>query len=80
MKKKFDPDAEAEHLRRIMTSRDVAIRDAWSVLKAGFDAGREPMHDYECKRCGNYFTAPEGLNYPEEECPHCNPSIREIFG
>tara|TARA_A200000159_G_scaffold79757_2_gene73840 strand:- start:1574 stop:2275 length:702 start_codon:yes stop_codon:yes gene_type:complete len=29
----FDPDAEAEHLRRIMTSRDVAIRDAWSVLK-----------------------------------------------
>jgi hypothetical protein len=31
----FDPDAEAEHLRRIMTSRDVAIRDAWSVLKQG---------------------------------------------
>ena len=30
----FDPDAEAEHLRRIMTSRDVAIRDAWSVLKS----------------------------------------------
>jgi len=32
----FDPDAEAEHLRRIMTSRDVAIRDAWSVLKFGY--------------------------------------------
>ena len=31
--KEFEPDAEAEHLRRIMTSRDVAIRDAWSVLK-----------------------------------------------
>ena len=31
----FDPDAEAEHLRRIMTSRDVAIRDAWSLLKQG---------------------------------------------
>jgi len=30
----FNPDAEAEHLRRIMTSRDVAIRDAWSVLKS----------------------------------------------
>ena len=30
----FDADAEAEHLRRIMTSRDVAIRDAWSVLKS----------------------------------------------
>jgi hypothetical protein len=29
----FDPDAEAEHLRRIMTSRDVAMRDAWSILK-----------------------------------------------
>ena len=33
-KKEFEPDAEAEHLRRIMTSRDVAIRDAWSVLKS----------------------------------------------
>jgi hypothetical protein len=30
----FDPDAEAEHLRRIMTSRDVAMRDAWSILKS----------------------------------------------
>ena len=29
----FDAEAEAEHLRRIMTSRDVAIRDAWTVLK-----------------------------------------------
>ena len=29
----FDANKEAEHLRRIMTSRDVAIRDAWSVLK-----------------------------------------------
>lgn len=29
----FNPDAEAEHLRRIMTSRDVAMRDAWSLLK-----------------------------------------------
>lgn len=32
---KFEPDAEAEHLRRIMTSHDVAIRDAWTVLKQG---------------------------------------------
>jgi len=30
----FNPDAEAEHMRRIMTSRDVAMRDAWSVLKS----------------------------------------------
>jgi len=29
----FKPDAEAEHLRRIMTSRQVLMRDAWSVLK-----------------------------------------------
>ncbi len=34
-KEEFDPDAEAEHLRRIMTSRDVAIRDAWVLLKQG---------------------------------------------
>jgi len=34
-KKEFEPDAEAEHLRRIMTSRDVAIRDAWALLKQG---------------------------------------------
>jgi hypothetical protein len=32
----FNPDAEAEHLRRIMTSRDVAMRDAWTVLKFGY--------------------------------------------
>jgi len=32
--KEFDANAEAEHLRRIMTSRDVAFRDAWSVLKS----------------------------------------------
>ena len=43
----FDPDAEAEHLRRIMTSRDVAIRDAWSVLKFGYPsvAGGEPPQE-----------------------------------
>lgn len=32
-KKRFNPDKEAEHLRRIMTSRNVIMRDAWSVLK-----------------------------------------------
>ena len=31
--KKFNPDKEAEHMRRIMTSRNVIMRDAWSVLK-----------------------------------------------
>jgi len=29
----FDPDAEAEHMKRIMTSRQVPMRDAWSILK-----------------------------------------------
>jgi len=29
----FNPDKEAEHMRRIMTSRNVIMRDAWSVLK-----------------------------------------------
>lgn len=44
----FDPDAEAEHLRRIMTSRDVAMRDAWSVLKNDFfNPPKVP-----CAKCG----------------------------
>jgi len=29
----FNPDREAEHMKRIMTSRNVIMRDAWSVLK-----------------------------------------------
>ena len=46
--KEFDPDAEAEHLRRIMTSRDVAMRDAWSVLKNDFfNPPKVP-----CAKCG----------------------------
>ena len=32
-KEEFEPDKEAEHLRRIMTSRQVPMRDAWSILK-----------------------------------------------
>lgn len=44
----FDPDAEAEHLRRIMTSRDVAMRDAWSVLKNDFFNPPE----VPCAKCG----------------------------
>ncbi len=32
-KEEFNPDKEAEHMRRIMTSRNVIMRDAWSVLK-----------------------------------------------
>ena len=29
----FNPDKEAEHMRRIMTSRQVPMRDTWSILK-----------------------------------------------
>jgi hypothetical protein len=46
--KEFDADAEAEHLRRIMTSRDVAMRDAWTVLKNDFF--NPPM--VPCAKCG----------------------------
>lgn len=31
--KEFNPDEEAEHMKRIMTSRQVPMRDAWSILK-----------------------------------------------
>lgn len=44
----FDPDAEAEHMRRIMTSRDVAMRDAWSVLKNDFFNPQK----VPCAKCG----------------------------
>ena len=44
----FEPDAAAEHMRRIMTSRDVAIRDAWTVLKNDFF--NPPM--VPCAKCG----------------------------
>jgi len=44
----FNPDAEAEHLRRIMTSRQVPMRDAWSVLKNDFFNPPE----VPCAKCG----------------------------
>jgi len=44
----FDPDAEAEHMKRIMTSRQVPMRDAWSVLKN--DLFNPP--EVPCAKCG----------------------------
>jgi len=44
----FKPDAEAEHMRRIMTSRQVPMRDAWSVLKNDFFNPPE----VPCAKCG----------------------------
>lgn len=44
----FNPDAEAEHMRRIMTSRQVPMRDAWSILKNDFF--NPPQ--VKCAKCG----------------------------
>ena len=44
----FNPEAEAEHMRRIMTSRQVPMRDAWSVLKNDFFNPPE----VPCAKCG----------------------------
>lgn len=44
----FNPDAEAEHMRRIMTSRQVPMRDAWSILKNNFFNPPE----VPCAKCG----------------------------
>lgn len=83
MKKKFDPDAKAEHLRRIMTSRDVAIRDAWSVLKFGYPsvAGGEPPQEVmarhnvspfssKCAKCGKDFSLFRG-QIANDICADC---------
>tara|TARA_R100001163_G_scaffold18303_1_gene16186 strand:- start:6796 stop:7743 length:948 start_codon:yes stop_codon:yes gene_type:complete len=43
----FNPDAEAEHLRRIMTSRQIPMRDAWSVLKQEpYNPAPTPKQEY----------------------------------
>ena len=44
----FNPDKEAEHMKRIMTSRQVPMRDAWSVLKNDFFNPPE----VPCAKCG----------------------------
>ena len=61
-KKEFEPDAEAEHLRRIMTSRDVAIRDAWAVLKQGpYDREGRYLEHQDINLC------PEAKAYLQKE-------------
>ena len=43
----FNPDKEAEHMRRIMTSRQVPMRDAWSVLKQEpYNPAPTPKQEY----------------------------------
>jgi hypothetical protein len=73
----FNPDAEAEHLRRIMPSRQVPMRDAWSILKFGYPSvsGKEIPEEVRarhnisprCKVCqGNM----QGVN-PTGMCTDC---------
>lgn len=47
----FKPDAEAEHLRRIMTSRQVPMRDAWSILKNDPYDWQGQEYDTHCPKC-----------------------------
>ena len=53
----FNPDAEAEHMKRIMTSRQVPMRDAWSILKneafGGDDRFKNEGPYATCPKCGN---------------------------
>lgn len=47
----FNPDAEAEHMRRIMTSRQVPMRDAWSILKNNPYDWQGQEYDTHCPKC-----------------------------
>jgi len=49
----FNPDKEAEHTRRIMNSRDVPMRDAWSILKE--EGKRCPIHGEFLRDGGAYM-------------------------
>ena len=44
-KEEFDPEAGAEHLRRIMTSRQVPMRDAWSILKGDWNPNTQTPNE-----------------------------------
>lgn len=75
-KEEFDPDAEAEHLRRIMTSRDVAIRDAWSLLKQGpYDReGRYLEHQdiNLCPEAKAYLASGQRMDKDPNFCNNCD--------
>jgi hypothetical protein len=58
----FNPDAEAEHMRRIMNSRDVPMRDAWSILKQGpYDREGRYLEHQDINIC------PEAKAYLQQE-------------
>ena len=58
----FNPDAEAEHMRRIMTSRQVPMRDAWSILK----------NEERCGTCDANMVRGGGCNNPDCEGYYMN--------
>jgi len=47
----FNPDAEAEHMRRIMTSHQVPMRDALSLLKNEPYDWQGQEYDTHCPKC-----------------------------
>ena len=47
----FDPDKEAEHMKRIMTSRQVPMRDALSLLKNEPYDWQGQEYDTHCPKC-----------------------------
>ena len=49
--KEFNPDEEAEHMKRIMTSRQVPMRDAWSILKNNPYDWQGQEYDTHCPKC-----------------------------
>lgn len=58
----FDANKEAEHMRRIMTSRQVPMRDAWSILK----------NKERCGTCDANMVRGGGCNNPDCEGYYMN--------
>ena len=75
-KEEFEPDKEAEHLRRIMTSRQVPMRDAWSILKADWNPNTQSSEGEPYNKWGQeeVKTIPlgEGQDYRHiKKCKRC---------
>ena len=78
----FNPDEEAEHMRRIMTSRQIPMRDAWSILKFGYPSvtGAEIPEEVrarhnissssKCAECGKGFSLFRG-QVANDICADC---------
>lgn len=79
----FDANKEAEHLRRIMTSRQVPMRDAWDILKFGYPSvagaeipeevrARHNMSPFssKCAKCSKDFSLFRG-QIANDICADC---------